>query len=94
MGRPILTLLREALAAKPSPETSRRLEGLLTRLAGGPLSPETICHLRAIQVLERVGSQDAQQLLEDLAGGSSAAPETQEAKAALDRLRGPATAKP
>jgi RNA polymerase sigma factor (sigma-70 family) len=94
MGRPIMTVLREALAAKPSPETSRRLEGLLTRLSGGPLSPETLRHLRAIQVLERVGSRDARQVLEDMAGGSPAAPETLEAKAALGRLRGPATATP
>jgi hypothetical protein len=42
--------------------------------------------LRAIEVLERIGTPGAQELLRKLAGGAAAARQTREAKAALQRL--------
>jgi hypothetical protein len=42
--------------------------------------------LRAIGVLERIGSKDARQLLTSLASGVPHAPETLAAKNALERL--------
>jgi hypothetical protein len=77
--------LREALQKKPSPEVRRRLESMLsgpriTRL------PEALRRLRAVQVLERIGSPEAVKLLEGLSRGAPAAPGTREAKEALVRL--------
>lgn len=78
------TALRRALERNPSPEVRRCVEGLLeaTRFAR---SPETVRGLRAIQVLEWIGTKETRQLLEALAEGAAAARETQEAKAALRR---------
>jgi hypothetical protein len=43
-------------------------------------------HLRAIQALEQIGSPDARRILQSLTEGAATAPETREAKAALERL--------
>jgi hypothetical protein len=42
--------------------------------------------LRAIQVLEQIGSPEAARILKELAGGAPSAHETLEAKAASERL--------
>jgi hypothetical protein len=44
-------------------------------------------NIRAIMVLDRIGSPDAQAVLATLAAGAPGARETEEAKASLDRLR-------
>jgi hypothetical protein len=79
--------LRQALADTKSAEVRRRLETVLTRpkLAH---SPDTLRRLRAIQLLEHIGSPEARDLLRVLAGGSPAARETDEAKVALARFAG------
>ena len=59
---------------------------LLDRLERGPLSPETLRALRAVEVLERLGTPEAKRCLEGLAKGVPAAPQTREARAALGRL--------
>ncbi len=86
--------LREALKAGPPIETKRRVEGVLAALApAAPLEGEPLRGLRAVQVLERIGSRAAQRVLEGLAGGVTAARLTREARAALERLaRRPAVA--
>lgn len=77
--------LREELQRKPSLEVRRRIEGLL---ADPPLptTPEARRHLRAVRVLEAIGTTEARQVLEMLAKGTSEARLTQGAKAALRRL--------
>jgi WD40 repeat protein len=77
--------LREALAAKPSAEVRKQAEELLggLRLVR---SPELLQRLRAVQVLERIGSPEARQILEALAKGAPGARETREAQASLSRL--------
>jgi RNA polymerase sigma factor (sigma-70 family) len=79
--------LRQALAQAPPLEVRRRAEGLLatppSRLVA---SPETLRRLRAIQVLERIGSGEAMQVLATLARGAAAKRDTQEAQAAVQRL--------
>ncbi|HEY7312524.1 MAG TPA: sigma-70 family RNA polymerase sigma factor [Gemmataceae bacterium] len=77
--------LRRALADRPSLETRRRLEPLLTA-AHMLRSPEAIAQVRAVQVLERIGTAEARQVLEKLATGAPAARQTREAKASLQRL--------
>jgi hypothetical protein len=77
--------LRAALNAKPSLEQRRRIEPLLAALAETPqsLSAEDLRELRAVIVLERIGSPEARRRLEDAAKGPSSARLTRQARAAL-----------
>lgn len=85
--------LRAALQIDPSVEVQRRIKKLLDQ-PPEVLTPETIRRLRAIQVLEHIGSVDARQILERVSGGAATARETQEAKASLERLAKRITAEP
>jgi WD40 repeat protein len=88
--------LRKALAQATSPEARARLEGLLNDVGGWIITePESLRTVRAIWVLQRIGSNDARAILEDLSRGAAGARITQEAKAALAYLakRDPAEAK-
>jgi RNA polymerase sigma factor (sigma-70 family) len=78
--------LRRALARQPPLEVRRRIEDLLRKEIWTPRSREQLRTLRAIEVLERVGTPEARQLLRALAGGVPAARLTQEAQASLTRL--------
>jgi hypothetical protein len=78
--------LRKALADRPSAEVRRRIENLLSSLEGR----QDLGILRGVEVLERLGTDDARQLLEALARGEPWARLTREAKAAAGRLAGPA----
>lgn len=75
--------LSETLRHNPSPEVRRRVEGLLERLTGH--QAETV-PTRVLEVLERLGTSEAHQLLETVAQGASGAWLTRAAKAALKRL--------
>jgi hypothetical protein len=86
MGRPVAPALREALATKPSLDVRRRLETILTALSTSVPHSEVIRRLRAIQVLEQLGSREARAVLKSLAKGTPEALETREAKESLDRL--------
>jgi hypothetical protein len=80
-------ILRQALEAKPSLEMRRRAESLLASLICQPeMTPDALRQLRAIQVLEQIGSPEARRVLEALAQGAPAAPATRDAIAALARL--------
>jgi WD40 repeat protein len=79
--------LRKAVQDKrTSLEQRRRIEGLLQRLHGLSTSKETLRQLRAVEVLEHIGSPEARQVLRTLATGAPEAFPTREAKAALERL--------
>jgi RNA polymerase sigma factor (sigma-70 family) len=77
--------LRQALKESPSAEVRRGVQGLLSALAAAPRG-DTVRALRAIWLLEMVGTPEARQLLEALAKGAPLARQTVEAKAALARL--------
>jgi hypothetical protein len=81
-------LLHEALATSKSPEQIKRLKALLK---GRPEwlieDPDLLQSVRAIWVLQRIGSPEAKALLEKLAAGAPTARQTQEAQAALDYLK-------
>ena len=68
-----------------SMETRRRLEQILSALSDVP-GPDTLRTIRAIMVLERIGSPEAQGVLEALSRGAPGARETEEAKASLQRI--------
>ncbi len=79
--------LRQAVQdRRTSLEQRRRIEGLLQRLQGPITSVETLRQLRAVEVLEHIGSPEARQALQTLITGAPQAILTREAKAALERL--------
>lgn len=76
-----------AASAKPhSPEVRRRLATFLERHDRDRFVPDRVRQLRAIEVLEMIGSQKARNLLDRLARGAKSAPLTQTAAAVLRRL--------
>lgn len=78
-------LVRQLLAGKPSLEVRKRLETSLSRAK--LLRPgQTLRAVRAVEILERIGTAEAKQMLQELAGGAAEARLTQEAKAAVQRL--------
>jgi hypothetical protein len=79
---------RKALQAQPSLEVRRRLEAVLEKEAKSASAPppERMRALRAIEVLEHIGTPEAQDVLNSLAQGASEARLTQEAKTSLERL--------
>jgi hypothetical protein len=78
--------LRAAQKGRLSAEARRRIGVVLTHLDRKGPSAEQLRELRAVEVLERVGSKEARTLLTRLAEGAPEARLTQEAKEALKRL--------
>jgi WD40 repeat protein len=78
--------LRCALQRSPSLEVRRRVENLIDRLAGNPPTPEMLRHLRAIQVLEQIGTPEARRILESLGKGARDSRISQQTQAAQTRL--------
>jgi hypothetical protein len=78
--------LRQVLACKPSLEVRRRVEGLLERLENRVPGPEQLRHLRAVAVLEQIGTSQAQRVLERLTKGKVDDLVTESARLALARL--------
>jgi RNA polymerase sigma factor (sigma-70 family) len=77
--------LRRVLAGKPSAEVRRRAAALLEQLQPAG-STEQLGRLRAIEVLEHIGTPETRRLLERLARGAPEARLTREARASLERL--------
>jgi hypothetical protein len=87
LGELVVPASRKALKGKISPEMKKRLEELLGSIdSHGNMSGERIQILRALEVLERVGTPEARQLLQRLADGAKGALQTEEAKESLQRL--------
>jgi hypothetical protein len=78
--------LRDALAASPSVEARRRIEGLLEGRARSAPALGQSRPLRAVEALEHMGAPEARQVLEALGKGAPGARLTQAARAALGRL--------
>jgi hypothetical protein len=78
-------ILRKALEGKPSLELRRRIEEALPQRYV-IRSQETLRAVRAVRVLEEIGSREARRILEELAGGVPAARLTREAREAIERL--------
>ena len=79
--------LRKALVGDPPAELKRRVGDLLDKLAKPDLSPEAMRLRRAVEALERVGDADARDCLEALSKGRPGADVTEDARAALGRLK-------
>jgi WD40 repeat protein len=77
--------LTEALKVSTSAEQRRRIEALLAAPRVVPAG-DKLRHLRAVEVLEHMGSPEGLQVLQGLAKGAPEARLTKEAKASLQRL--------
>jgi WD40 repeat protein len=86
LGEQAESALQQVLERKPSLEVRRRVERLLQVVRGPMNSPDRLRTFRAIQVLEHIGTPEAQDVLRTLAKGAAEARLTQEAKASLERL--------
>jgi WD40 repeat protein len=78
--------LQKVLATKPSLEIRLRVEKLLARIELLEVDRETLRLLRAIAILEAVGSAPARELLQELANGAPGARATEAARATLKRM--------
>jgi WD40 repeat protein len=74
--------LRKTLDERPSSEVRQRVERLLQNLT----SPRGLQRFRALEVLERIGTSEAEKVLKEAARGAPEARLTREAKASLERL--------
>lgn len=78
--------LRKALNGKPTLEARKRIEELLESISASYRSPQKLREFRALEVLEHIGTSEAQAVLRTLADGAAEASLTCEAKASLRRL--------
>jgi WD40 repeat protein len=83
VGERLEPFLQKSLEQNPSLELRRRAEALL---AANP-NPEVLRRIRAIAVLEDIGTGGALDILEPLARGDASARETWEAQRAVARVR-------
>jgi hypothetical protein len=78
--------LLKALEDKPSLEVRKRAKELLDEIFKTEPSPQLLQDLRAVEVLERIGTPQAKKVIQELANHTPATKLTREAKASLDRL--------
>jgi WD40 repeat protein len=79
--------LRKALEENSSLELKRRVERIRKKAVGPMRHPEQLRDLRALKILEHIGSDDARKLIGLIAQGDLEAPLTWEARACLSRLK-------
>jgi WD40 repeat protein len=78
--------LRQTLQANPSLESQRRIEFILEKLATPLADPERLRAVRAVTVLEYIGTPASRRLLEAMTKGAPGAILTREAQGSLERL--------
>ncbi len=79
-------VLRQALAGNPSADVRQSLERIQENMATAG-APERLRGVRAMEALEQIGSVEARGVVQILSKGAPEARLTQEALAALARLR-------
>jgi WD40 repeat protein len=89
LGGLVEPALRQRLAAKPPVEVQQRLEALLQKLKDAPVPDDELRRLRAVWLLEYLGTPEARDLLTALARGAGAARSTRAARDSLKRLAAP-----
>jgi hypothetical protein len=78
--------LRQALAGRPSAEVRRRLEEVLRKLEGAAPSRQRLRALRALKVLEHLGSPEALKALREVEEQAPKSVLGKEAGAAAERV--------
>jgi WD40 domain-containing protein len=79
--------LIRAVSYSPSLETRQRAGRLLQKLENGGLKGESLRAVRAIELLERIGTPEAKEMLKTLSAGAPDTRLTLEAQASLKRMR-------
>jgi WD40 repeat protein len=79
-------VLREALVNASTAEVRRRVERILEQCERSILPPHVMQGVRAIEALEHIGSPEAINVIQVLAGGTPNAKLTKESKVSLERL--------
>jgi hypothetical protein len=81
--------LRTVLAGKPSLEIRRRVEEILKEIERGKLEPSGrhLQPVRAVEVLEYIGTTEARSILSQLTQGTPGLRLTEEAKGSLERIK-------
>jgi WD40 repeat protein len=86
IGELAAPLLQKRMAESTASEFRERAKAILEKIGSGRVPPEALAGLRAVAVLEHIGSAKAQELLQTLARGEPGARMTREVRAALRRL--------
>jgi WD40 repeat protein len=89
LGKVAAPALTTALRGEPSPEKKRRVEELLQALRATGPNLGMVRPTRALELLERLGTVEARQVLQELAKGEPNAPLTCQTKTTLKRLAAP-----
>ncbi len=76
------------MGEKASLDKKKRLEDLLAKLEPGRAAGKTLRELRAVEVLEWLGTNEAEDVLRALSQGAEGSRLTEEARAALVRSNG------
>lgn len=87
LGEGAIPYLRKALKEDPDVELRRRVESLLELATQKAQSLDRLREMRAVQVLELIGTAEARELLETISQGAADIGVTQAACDALERLR-------
>jgi HEAT repeat protein len=87
LGETVVNALRKARKDSVSAEQSRRIDRLLVELVGPAPGPEQLRAIRAVAVLEQIGAPQAEKILTAIAAGAAGTRLTEEATAALERLK-------
>ncbi len=88
LGKAAEEAVRKNLTTNPTAEAKARLEQILKKASGGAAQNPELAHaVRAVEVLERIGTPEAQAILEEAAKGPETGRLTTEAQGALERLR-------
>jgi hypothetical protein len=82
-----MELVAKALRGALSAESRRRLQAIQDAIQSRPPTPKQLQQVRAIQVLEWIGSTDAEAVLAQLCSGASGNRQTEAARFALSRMR-------
>jgi hypothetical protein len=87
IGQHLRPELERALVKSASAEVRRRLEEVLEEIRTTPLPADMLRQKRAVRLLEWIGTEEAQRLLEVLAKGRDTADQTLDARRALERIK-------
>jgi RNA polymerase sigma factor (sigma-70 family) len=86
-GDGVAVALEQFLETKPAAEARQRAEKLLAKIRGRIATDRTAQSLRALEVLEWLGTANAREVVEKLAKGADGTSVTEEAKRSLKRWR-------
>jgi hypothetical protein len=87
IGERVVPAIDRVLAGNPVLESRLRLQAVRARVTGLVLKAGRLQAYRAMEVLERIGTPEARQVLQALAGGSPGALATTQAQETLARLQ-------